>query len=116
MRRLLLCLAIVAAPLFAACSTTDSRAPSCDTPTQTTTVDIQSMAFATPCVAATSNDTLSIVDHDQTAHTYTVTGTSINVNVDPGQTGQAELTGIAPGTYAVTCQYHPSMTASLRVS
>ena len=74
------------------------------------------MAFSTSCVAATANDTLAVVNHDQAAHTYTVKGTSINVNVDPGQTAQALLTGIAPGTYAVVCTYHPSMTASLRVS
>jgi plastocyanin len=116
MRRALFCLIITAVPLVGACSTSDSGAATCDTPTQTTTVDIENMSFSTPCVAATSNDTLSVVNHDQAAHTYTVKGTSINVSVDPGQTAQAELTGVAPGTYSVICTYHPSMTASLRVS
>jgi plastocyanin len=116
MRRLLLCLTFAAVPLFAACSTSDSGSATCDTPTQTTTVDTQDMSFPTPCVAATSNDTLSVVNHDQAAHTYTVKATSINVSVDPGQTAQVELTGVAPGTYQVICMYHPSMTASLRVS
>jgi plastocyanin len=116
MQRFLLCLTIAAAPVFAACSTSDSGAATCETPTQTTTVDIQDMAFSASCVAATANDTLSVVNHDQVVHTYTVTGTSINVNVDAGQTAQADLTGIAPGTYSVTCQYHPTMKASLRVT
>ena len=116
MRRLLLCLTIVAAPLLVACSTSGGGAATCDSPTQTTTVDMQNMAFTTQCVAATANETLTLVNHDQAAHTYTVKGTSINVSIDPGQTAQAALTGVAPGTYSVICTYHPSMTQTLRVS
>jgi plastocyanin len=118
MRRvLLLSVMIVALPLAAACSTSGGEQPAaCDTPTETTTVDMQGMAFAPACVSATANDTLSLVNHDSTAHTFTVKGTSINVNIEGGQTAQAPLIGIAPGTYAVTCQFHPTMTEVLRVT
>ena len=116
MRRLFLCLTIAAAPLLVACSTSGGGGTTCDSPTQTTTVDMQNMAFTTQCVAATVNDTLALVNHDQAAHTYTVKGTSINVSIDPGQTAQAPLTGVAPGTYSVICTYHPSMTQTLRVT
>ncbi len=116
MRRLLICLTIVAVQLLAACSTSEDAAATCDEPTHTTTVDMEGMAFTTPCIAATANDTLSLVNHDQAAHTYTVKATSINVTVDPGQTAQASLTGVAPGTYSVICTYHPSMTQTLRVT
>jgi plastocyanin len=116
MRRLLVALAILVVPCLSACDAADSRAATCDTPTETTTVDMQDTRFSTPCVAATSNDTLTVVNHDQAAHTYTVKGTSINVALDGGQTAQAPLTGIAPGTYSVICTYHPSMTASLRLT
>jgi plastocyanin len=117
MRRLLLCSVIAMLPALTACSSSDGGgAPSCDAPTQTTTVDMQNLAFAPACVSATANDTLSLVNHDQAPHTFTVTGTSINVNIDGGQTSQAALTGLAPGTYTVTCTYHPTMTEVLKVT
>jgi plastocyanin len=116
MRRLLLCVTLAATPLLAACSTSGGGGPTCDSPTETTTVDMQSMAFAPACVGASANDTLSLVNHDQALHTFTVKATSINVTIDPGQTAQAPLTGIAPGTYSVTCAYHPQMTQTLRVT
>jgi plastocyanin len=118
MRRVLLLSAVIAVmPLVAACSTSGGeQPPACDTPTETTTVDMQEVAFAPACVSATASDTLSLVNHDSTAHTFTVEGTSVNVNIEGGQTAQAPLTGIAPGTYAVTCQFHPTMTEVLRVT
>jgi plastocyanin len=116
MRRLLLCAVIALLPALSACSSNDGGAAACDSPTQTTTVDMQNLAFAPACVSATANDTLSLVNHDQAPHTFTVTGTSINVNIDGGQTSQASLTGLAPGTYSVTCTYHPTMTEVLRVT
>lgn len=108
--------ALVLAGLGAACSTGSSGAATCDSPTKTTEVDMQNIAFTTGCVSATANDTLTLVNKDSTEHTYTVKGTSINVTVDAGKTETAPLTGIAPGTYSVICQFHPSMTATLQVT
>jgi plastocyanin len=102
--------------LGAACSTGSSGAATCASPTKTTEVDMQNIAFTVPCVSATANDTLSLVNQDSTEHTYTVKGTSINVTIDAGKTETASLTGIAPGTYSVICQFHPSMTATLQVT
>jgi plastocyanin len=116
MRRILLCVVLVTAPVFAACSTGGSGETACATPTKTTTVDMQGLTFAPACVSATANDTLSLVNHDTTPHTFTVKGTSINVNIEAGQTGQAALAGIAPGTYSVACTYHPTMTEVLQVT
>jgi plastocyanin len=118
MRRVLFLAAMIAViPLVTACSTSGGeQPPACDTPTETTTVDMQDVAFAPACVSATANDTLSLVNHDSTAHTFTVEGTSVNVNIEGGQTAQAPLTGVASGTYTVTCQFHPSMTEVLRVT
>jgi len=101
--------------LGAACST-GSGAATCDSPTKTTEVDMQNIAFTVPCVVATANDTLSLVNKDSTAHTYTVKGTSINVTVDAGQTASTSLTGIAPGTYSVICQFHPQMQQTLQIT
>jgi plastocyanin len=112
----MLCALLASLPALAGCSRSGGSGPTCDEPTKTTTVDMENMAFAPACVSATANDTLSLVNHDQAPHTFTVKGTSINVNLDGGQTGQAALTGIAPGVYSVTCTYHPAMTEVLQVT
>ncbi len=103
------------AVLGVACSTSDG-APTCDQPTKQTEVDLENMAFTPACISATSNVTLNLVNKDSAAHTFTVKGTSINVSIDGGQTATAPLTGIAPGTYTVTCQFHPQMTETLQVT
>ena len=116
MRRLLVCLALAITPALAACSTSGGGGPTCETPTKTTTVDMQDMAFTPACVSATANDTLSLVNNDTVAHTFTVRGTSVNVSIDSGQTAQAALTGIASGTYSVICSFHAGMTETLQVT
>jgi plastocyanin len=117
MRRIVVAVAALALlALGTACSTGGGGAPTCDTPTKGTEVDMQNMAFSPTCISATANDTLSLVNHDSAEHTFTVKGTSINVTIDGGQTATAPLTGIAPGTYSVTCQFHPSMTETLQVT
>ena len=108
--------ALALCALAAACSTGSSGAATCETPTKTTEVDMQNIAFTTPCVSATANDTLTLVNKDSTEHTYTVKGTSINVTIDAGQTATAALTGIAPGTYSVICQFHPQMKQTLQIT
>jgi len=113
MRRLLLAAALVAFPIAAAgCS---SKTATCESPTTTTTVDIQNTTFAPSCISTTAGQTLTLHNADDTPHTFTVKGTDIDVKIDGGQTASASLDGIAPGTYAVTCLYHPQMTESLQV-
>ena len=104
------------ASLGAACSSSGPSAPTCETPTKQTEVDMENMAFTPTCVSATANDTLTLVNKDAAEHTFTVKGTSINVTIEGGQTATAPLTGIAPGTYSVTCQFHPQMTETLQVT
>jgi hypothetical protein len=41
-------------------------------------------------------------------HTFTVTGTSINLTNNPGQT-QSVVIGLAPGTYPFVCLFHESL-------
>lgn len=114
MRRLLLTLALVAFPIVAGgCS---SKTATCESPTTTTTVDIQNSTFAPGCVSTAAGQTLSLHNGDDTPHTFTVKDTDIDVKIEGGQTASASLEGIAPGTYAVTCLYHPQMTESLQVA
>jgi plastocyanin len=112
MRRILLA-ALLALPLGIGCS---SKGATCDAPTATTTVDVAQNAFAPSCLSAPSTATLSIVNHDDTPHTFTVKDTSVNVTLEGGATGQASLAGIAPGDYGVICSYHPQMTETLHIT
>ena len=100
---------------FATAVACSSSAPSCDAPTATSTVEMQENLFAPACAQVHATDTLTIVNHDDIPHTYTVKSTDVNVKLEGGATATAALTGIAPGTYAVTCLYHPQMTATLRL-
>jgi len=104
------------AALGVACSTGGGGSPTCDAPTKGTEVDMQNLAFTPSCISATANDTLQLVNKDSAEHTFTVKGTNVNVTIDGGQTATAPLTGIAPGTYSVTCQIHPSMTETLQIT
>jgi len=114
MRRLLLAVALVALPIAAAgCS---SKPATCESPSATTTVDMQNSTFAPGCVSTAAGQTLTLRNADDTPHTFTVKGTDIDVKIEGGQTASASLAGVAPGTYAVTCLYHPQMTESLQVS
>jgi len=50
-------------------------------------------------------------------HTYTVSDTDVNVNVDGGETAEVTLDGLQAGTtYAVRCTYHPQMTGALKIT
>lgn len=114
MRRLLLTIALVAFPIVAAgCS---AKPATCESPTATTTVDMQNSTFAPGCVSTAAGQTLTLHNADDAPHTFTVKGTDIDVKIEGGQTASASLAGVAPGTYAVTCLYHPQMTESLQVS
>jgi plastocyanin len=112
MRRILL-VALLVLPAGVACS---SNAPACEAPTATTTVDIQNTAFAPDCVSADAGATLSIVNHDDAPHTFTVKDTDINVQLDGGETGQAPLGDVPAGTYQVICTYHPQMKQTLQIT
>ena len=115
MRRTLLAVVLIALPLSAVgCSS--SASASCDVPTTTTTVDMQNSTFTPSCVSTTAGQTLTLHNADDTPHTFTVKGTDVDVKIDGGLTAEASLVGVAAGTYAVSCLYHPQMTGSLQVS
>jgi plastocyanin len=97
----------------AACS---SSPPSCTDPTTTTSVQLSNFQYSPACTAATAADTLTISNTSDTPHTFTVKGTDVNVSVDGGKTAEIALTGIAPGTYTVVCQYHPQMVGALKIT
>jgi plastocyanin len=107
--------ALVCALSAGACRGSSSGGASCDAPVSTETVTLKDFAFDPACVSATAGSTLTITNTGGAPHSYTVKDTGVNVTLDPGDSGTADLTGIAPGTYAVTCTYHPQMVGALKV-
>jgi plastocyanin len=109
----LMLVAIVALP---GCSSGAASPPACDNPTPTTTVELKDFSFAPTCVQAQAGATLTLNDTGSTAHTFTVKGTGVDVQVSSGGTAQASLDGVAPGIYRVVCTIHPEMVGALRVT
>jgi plastocyanin len=112
----LVVMVLVAAVCVPGCSSGPESPPPCDNPTATTTVELEDFSFAPTCVQAQAGATLTLNDTGGAAHTFTVKGTGVDVQVDPGGTAQASLDGVAPGTYRVVCTFHPEMVAALRVT
>jgi plastocyanin len=114
LRRVLLVIGAVAAltGTGVACS---SDAPSCKSYTATDTVELKDFSFDPACVGASPGASLTLRDVGSAPHSFTVKGTGVNVQVDPGQTATADLSGVAPGTYTVICTYHPDMVGRLKV-
>jgi plastocyanin len=87
----------------------------CPSPTDATTVELADFSFTPACAAADAGSSLELRNVGQSPHTYTVSDTEIDVNVDAGGTETVDLAGVAAGTYEVTCTLHPQMTGALQV-
>jgi plastocyanin len=99
-----------------ACSGSKSAGSvACDNPVSTTSVAVIDYAFNPACTAASAGATLTVKDTGAIPHTFTITGTSINVPIAVGESKQVPLTGLAPGVYEVVCTLHPQMKGALKV-
>jgi plastocyanin len=100
----------------AACSSSDAP-PSCDTPTQTTSVELKDFAFEPACIESPATATLTLNNTGAAVHTFTIDGTDVNVNLNAGDTASATLSGLTAGTtYTVVCTYHSQMVAALKAT
>jgi len=80
------------------------------------TIVISGFAFVPDCFIASASQGISIVNEDAAPHTFTMTGTEINVGVSAGETFKGEPIGIVePGTYDFLCTIHPTMTGEVTV-
>ncbi len=114
MRRLIIGLAC-ALSLGGLTACSGSGTSGCEDPVATTSVRVVDFAYDPACVSAESDATIAVANADEATHTFTVTGTDAAVEVGAGETGEVDLTGVAPGTYRVFCTYHPDMEAELRI-
>ncbi len=109
-------LALAALMLLVACGGEEAKSPeTCTDPVAATTVELADFAFRPDCLSADAGATIALDNTGDAIHTFTLTGTDVDASVDAGDSGEASLSGVEPGTYAVTCTYHPQMVATLTV-
>ena len=83
----------------------------------TFTITIADFAFDPNCFTARASQGISIENQDAADHTFTVTGTDIDVPIAAGQTFNGEpISGaVSPGTYDFLCTLHPTMTGQVTI-
>jgi plastocyanin len=81
------------------------------------TLTISGFAFHPDCFTAKASQGITIVNEDSATHSFTISGSQVDVTIDAGQTFNGEpVTGVLePGTYDFFCRSHPSMTGQITV-
>jgi plastocyanin len=81
------------------------------------TLKISFSTFYPDCFTASASQGIKIVNKDDIDHTFTITGTQIDVPVAAGETfnGEPIAGAIEPGTYDFLCTIHPQMTGRVTV-
>jgi plastocyanin len=108
--------AIATTVLLTACGGDEAPPESCTDPVNATTVELADFAFRPDCLSADAGATITLDNTGDALHTFTVEGTDVDFEVDAGDSIEASLSGVEPGTYAVTCTLHPQMEATLTVA
>lgn len=80
----------------------------------TDTVVMVDNAFQPSDPTVESGSTLTLSNEGQAAHTFTVEDGTIDEQVPPGDETTVEI-ALDPGSYALTCSFHPEMTGTLTV-
>lgn len=108
-------LAAAALAVVAAACSGGEEAPACPNPTAGVEMQLLDFEFAPTCLEPTG-DRVSLPNDGETPHTFTIPDAEIDVRVDPGEQGSADLSGLAAGTYEVLCTLHPQMTSAVRIA
>jgi plastocyanin len=103
--------------VFAAvgCSGSPSEPEPCSDPVPADTIRLEDFAFEPDCLSAAPGAEFRLENVGETPHTFTVDGTDVSFDLDAGTTAEGSISGVEPGRYAVSCTYHPQMTATLTV-
>lgn len=108
-------LAAAALAVVAAACSGGEEAPECVNPTAGAEMQLLDFEFAPTCLEV-AGDRVSLPNDGETLHTFTIPDTEIDVQVDAGEEGSADLRGLAAGTYEVLCTLHPQMVAAVRIA
>jgi plastocyanin len=103
------------ATLLPACDGDAAPAEPCSDPAPATSVQLADFAFEPDCLSVDAGATITLENVGDAPHTFTVGGTDVDLKVDPGASDEVGFDGVDPGTYSVTCTFHPQMTATLTV-
>lgn len=80
------------------------------------TITISDYAFQPSCLIVDASASLTIVNEDQSAHSFSVEGGAVDVTLDVGDTAKVKsLAALAPGSYGFNCHFHPGMDGTIVV-
>jgi len=82
--------------------------------TATDSVSMIDNAFEPESYSVAADSSLTITNDGQALHSFTVSDAGIDEDVQAGESTSVDGPGTA-GEYAVTCKYHPEMTATMTV-
>lgn len=113
--RIRMVMVVAAIGLMAGACESDAEPQGCANPISADDVVMGDFFYGPTCIAAEQGAVIALDNEGQAPHTFTLTDTDVNVDVAAGEKGDADLAGVAPGSYQVTCIYHPQMTAVLEI-
>lgn len=68
-----------------------------------------------PSTFTAASDTIAVSNDGQALHSFTVQDGGIDQDLQPGERATIDLSGLDPGTYDLTCTFHPEMTGQVTV-
>ena len=93
-------------------SASPSVPPNCIDQSQTEFVpfglSLKDFFFAPPCLIVRNTQNVTLKNEGTTLHNWSIEGTQVDIDVEPGQVQNLEAIGgaLAPGTYEFFCKYH----------
>jgi plastocyanin len=82
------------------------------------TIRLEKNEFVPNCFTASASQGITIANEDAVLHNFTIQGTSISVDIRPGDEFNGDpITGVVdPGLYVLVCLYHlPGMMGEITV-
>ena len=114
-RKLPVVLVVGLAGTIVACSGSEDPQSLCSEPAAASRVEMADFEYLPACVEVRTGATLALQNTGDTPHTFTVADSAVDADVAAGENGSVEVR-LSPGTYEVTCTYHPQMKAGMIVA
>ena len=102
--------------LLPACGGGGGTPSVCAAPVEAETVVLSDFAYRPDCLRASEGAQIALRNTGEAPHTFTIEGTTVDVNLPAGTSSDASMSGVEPGRYTVTCTFHPQMEATLTVA
>lgn len=96
-------------------TSTSSGKTSSGQPASSDAADLTISGFAFSELSVAAGTKVTVTNDDTSAHTVTVKGTSTDVNVPAEGTATFDAPD-QPGTYDLSCDFHPAMSGTLTVT